>query len=350
MLASGKLKTCHIGYKRKIIGTHVKKNTYICSMKINAAIECFLNYIAIERRLSRLTVESYGNDLRLLATFLESKLQITDIEDVSHLEIREWLMAEQEKSPFTLKQYTAVLRSWFKYLRREGIVSSDVMAKVSTPKTPKRLPISFTEKEVSKIYDSQYFTDDFEGQRDQLMLRILYETGIRRAELIGLRESSLDEHAKSLKVLGKRDKERIIPIENELLHNIKCYFSLKREKVGETEAFFVRQNGMPFEEHDVAMVVKKYMTLFSNADRISPHVFRHSFATHLLNEGADINAIKELLGHTDLAATEVYTHVSRQYMQETYRHTHPRAQRKSEEDGETKKNADKQEENKKDKN
>lgn len=315
-------------------------------MKITAAIESFLNYLTVERRLSALTVASYDNDLRLLATFLESKLQITDIEEVSHLEIREWLMEEQAKSPFTLKQYTAVLRSWYKYLRREGIVNNDVMAKVSTPKTPKRLPISFTEREAEKIYDPQYFTDDFEGRRDQLMLQILYETGIRRAELIGLHESSLDEYAKSLKVLGKRDKERIIPIENELLHNIKCYFSLKRETVGENEAFFVRQNGKPFNKYDVTAVVKKYMTLFSNADRISPHVFRHSFATHLLNDGADINAIKELLGHTDLAATEVYTHVSRQYMQETYRHTHPRAQR----GGKKKKTNDNQKDNKDDNN
>ena len=161
-----------------------------------------------------------------------------------------------------------------------------------------------------------------------MLLQLLYETGIRRAEVVGMKESSIDFSAKTLKVLGKRDKERIIPLENELLHNIKCYFSLKKENNLENESFFVRKNGKPFKAFDVYQVVKKYMTLFSNADKISPHVFRHSFATHMLNDGANISAIKELLGHTDLAATEIYTHVTRQHMKEVYTHTHPRARKK----------------------
>lgn len=294
-------------------------------MQIEQAIQSFQQYLAVERRRSKRTVELYGCDLCLFAAFLKNVYQVSEIEEVTHLEIRDWLMSEHAKSPFTIKQYVAVLRSWYKYLRREHIVATDVMAKVATPKTPKRLPISYTEKEVEKVYDNQYFSDDFEGVRDQLLLRMLYETGVRRAEVLGLTEASVDVHAKVLKVLGKGDKERLIPIENELLHNISRYLALKKEIADGTEAFFVRANGKAFAAGDVRKVVKKYMTVFSNADRISPHVFRHSFATHMLNEGADINAIKELLGHTDLAATEVYTHVSRQYMQETYRHTHPRA-------------------------
>ena len=131
-------------------------------------------------------------------------------------------------------------------------------------------------------------------------------------------------------MLGKRDKERIIPLENELLCNIKCYFSLKETNNLDSEFFFVKSNGKPFSASDVYDTVRKYMTLWSHADRISPHVFRHSFATHMLNEGADISAIKELLGHTDLAATEVYTHVTRQHIKDVYSHTHPRASKKSE--------------------
>ena len=295
-------------------------------MKITDAIDSFLLYIKTERRLSINTVIKYEGGLRKFERFLDETFNIDSVEEITHLEIREWQMqlTEKREAVATVRGDLVILRTFFKYLRREGIIKSDIMAKVVTPKMPKHLPIFYTEKEVEKIYDCKNFTEDFEGQRDQLLLRILYETGIRRAEMVGMKESSVDFSAKTLKVLGKRDKERIIPLENELLNNIKCYFSLKRQKY-DTEFFFIRANGIPFTANDVYKTVKKYMTLFSNADKISPHVFRHSFATHMLNDGADIEAIKELLGHTDLAATEIYTHVTRQYMKEVYSHTHPRA-------------------------
>ncbi|MBP5547578.1 MAG: tyrosine-type recombinase/integrase [Bacteroidales bacterium] len=294
-------------------------------MTIDSAIEAFIQYISTERRLSALTVEEYKGGLRLFATFMKEH-RIVDIEDISHLEIREWQvhLSDVGISARSIKTKLVIIRSFFKFLRRQGWVKVDVMAKIVTPKTPKHLPVFFTEKETAKIYDDNYFDDSFEGFRDKLLLRLLYETGMRRAEVLGLKESSIDFSAKSVKVLGKRDKERIIPLEKEILHTIKCYFSLKSENGLTSEAFFVRTDGKPFTQYDVRKIVLKYMGQFSNADRISPHVFRHSFATHLLNEGADISAIKELLGHSDLTATEVYTHVSRQHLKETYKHTHPR--------------------------
>ena len=296
-------------------------------MKIDVAIDSFVQYISAERRLSTLTVDEYSSELAKFSAFLVEKFQMTDVEEVSHLEVREWQMtlSDQGMIANSIKTKLVVLRSFFKFLRREGVIYTDIMAKVATPKTPRHLPVFFTEADTAKIYDSSNFPSDFEGQRDQLMLRLLYETGIRRAELLGLTESSVDFGAKTLKVLGKRDKERIIPLENEILHNINCYFSLKRENGISSEVFFVRKDGTAFNQYDVSKVVKKYMTQFSHADKISPHVFRHSFATHMLNDGADINAIKELLGHADLTATEVYTHVSRQHLKDTYKHTHPRA-------------------------
>lgn len=296
------------------------------AMTMNDAIEAFLTYVRDERRLSSLTVLKYSENLYLFADFLADPSGIVDIEQVSHREVREWQMhlTEDGYKSTTVKTMLVALRTFFKFLRRQGWIDTDVMVKVTPPKTPRHLPVFFTEKEVGKIYDTSYFGDDFGGQRDQLMLRMLYETGMRRAELLGLTDGSVDFHKGSVKVLGKRDKERIIPLEKELLDNINSYFSLKKEIEGCSEAFFVRDDGSPFTQNDVAKVVKKYMSQFSNADRISPHVFRHSFATHLLNEGADISAIKELLGHTDLTATEVYTHVSRQHLKETYKHTHPR--------------------------
>ena len=294
-------------------------------MKINAAIDAYVLYIKTERRLSARTVRAYSDTLTLFAAYLADNFTIDDIADVSHREIRDWQMqlAEHGYSPNTQRTMLTTVRSFFKFVRRQGWCDVDIMAKVTTPRLPRRLPIFYTEKETASIYDSTKFDDDFEGRRDQLLLQLLYETGMRLSEVIGLKESSIDFYANSVKVLGKRDKERIIPLENEILHNIKCYFSLKRENGYSSEVFFVRGDGTPFTKYDVSKTVKRYMS-GSKADRISPHVFRHSFATHLLNEGANINAIKELLGHSDLSATEVYTHVSRQHLKETYKHTHPR--------------------------
>lgn len=296
------------------------------NMKIEQAIDSFILYIKTERRLSARTVESYTAILCSFADFVKSSFGDVDVASLTHLEVREWQMhlSSQNLSPVTVKTDLVALRSFFRFLRRDGIVNKDVMAKVVNPKTPKHLPVFYTEKETARIYDDTLFADDFAGRRDQMLLRMLYETGIRLAEVVGMKESSVDFSAKTLKVLGKRDKERIIPLENELLHTIKCYFSLKRENNFSSEVFFVRDDGTPFTRYNVSKTVKRYMLPLSHADRVSPHVFRHSFATHMLNDGADINAIKELLGHTDLTATEVYTHVSRQHLKDTYRHTHPR--------------------------
>lgn len=298
-------------------------------MKIDVAIDAFILYIRTERRLLARTVRAYSDTLALFASWLSDTCQIEDIGEMSHREIREWQMqlAEQDYSVNTQRTMLTTIRTFIKYCRREGWVDADLMAKITTPKLPRRLPIFYTERETASIYDNSLFADDFEGRRDQLLLQLLYETGMRLSEVVGLKESSIDFFANCVKVLGKRDKERIIPLENELLHNIECYFSLKKENNYSSEFFFVRADGTPFNKYDVSKTVKKYMLGKSQADRVSPHVFRHSFATHLLNEGADINAIKELLGHTDLSATEVYTHVSRQHLKDTYKHTHPRERR-----------------------
>ena len=193
---------------------------------------------------------------------------------------------------------------------------------------PKRLPVFFKESETEHLYDEGLFGTDFTGRRDALMLRMLYETGMRRSELAGLRESSVDFHNLTVKVLGKRNKERLVPIENELAHNISEYIALKRQTVGENEWLFVNAKGRQVSPQTVYQVVRKYMTGLSSADRISPHVFRHSFATHILAEGGNIQAIKELLGHENLATTEVYTHVTREHLKEEYRHAHPRSKKK----------------------
>lgn len=298
-------------------------------MKINEAIEQFHSYIANERRMAAGTVRNYIADLLDFSQWLELQ-QITDLGEISAREVRAWQMEHMDRgeNPGTVKRRLSSLSSFFLYLRRHNLFNSDIMAKVSAPRQPKRLPVFFKEGELEHLYDEGLFPDDFIGQRDKLMLRMLYETGIRRSELAGLKIQSVDFSSLTIKVLGKRNKERIIPIESELAHNISEYIALKEQEKGASEWLFVGRKGGQITTNDIYLTVKKYMPQLSNADRISPHVFRHSFATHILNEGGNIQAIKELLGHADLAATEVYTHVTRQHLKEVYTHAHPRANKK----------------------
>ena len=294
-------------------------------MTITEAISRFGDYIATERRMASGTVRNYLGDLEDFSSWLAAQ-DITDLDEVTAREVRGWQMEHMERGEHagTVKRRLSSLSSFFRYLRRHGLFKADIMAKVSAPKQPKRLPVFFKEKETEHLYDEGLFADDFMGQRDKLMLRMLYETGMRRSELAGLKITSVDFSSLNIKVLGKRNKERIIPIENELAHNIKQYIALKEQEMGPSEWLFVGVKGRQITPQDVYLTVKRYMTVLSDADRISPHVFRHSFATHILNEGGNIEAIKELLGHADLATTEVYTHVTREHLKEVYKHAHPR--------------------------
>ena len=297
-------------------------------MKTTEAIERFHTYIATERRMAAGTVRNYIDDLEDFDAWLRSQ-DIEVLEDVTAREVRGWQMEHMERGEKagTVKRRLSSLSSFFRYLRRHGLFEADIMAKVSAPKQPKRLPVFFKEKETEHLYDEGLFPDTFMGQRDKLMLRMLYETGMRRSELAGLTVSAVDFSSLTIKVLGKRNKERIIPIENELAHNIKEYLALKEQEKGPSEWLFVGARGRQITPQDVYLTVKRYMTALSDADRISPHVFRHSFATHILNEGGNIEAIKELLGHADLATTEVYTHVTREHLKEVYKHAHPRGRK-----------------------
>ncbi|MCR5588328.1 MAG: tyrosine-type recombinase/integrase [Bacteroidales bacterium] len=298
-------------------------------MKIDEAIVRFVDYIATEKRMAAGTVRNYEGDLRDLQRYLE-RLEVSELDDLASRDIRGWQMEHlgAGEAAGTVKRRLSSVSSWLRWLRRSGWLEVDLMAKVSAPRQPKRLPVFFKESETEHLYDEGLFGDDFTGRRDALMLRMLYETGMRRSELASLREASVDFHSLTIKVLGKRNKERLVPIEIELAHNISDYLALKRQTVGENEWLFVNAKGQQVSAGVVYHVVRKYMTGLSNADRISPHVFRHSFATHILAEGGNIQAIKELLGHENLATTEVYTHVTREHLKEEYRHAHPRSKRK----------------------
>lgn len=303
---------------------------YLCGVKVRNAINAYLQYLETEQRRSQNTVITYRTVFDDFARILDEQ-GITKVNEITSREVRDWQAMHAESGDATntiLKRLTA-LRSWFTYMRRQKWVKTDVMAKISNPKRPHALPIFFREKEVEKIYNDNLFPDNMEGERDKLLLRILYETGIRRSEAVGLTEASVDLSNLSIKVRGKRDKERIIPIEEELAQGIRNYLERKHQLPAYDESLFVNADGSATNYNKVYAIVKKYMSLLSNADRISPHIFRHTFATQMLNEGASINAIKELLGHASITTTEVYTHVTREYLKDVYKHAHPRVARKS---------------------
>ncbi len=298
-------------------------------MKIMQTISQFIDYISIERRLSSLTVSAYTIDLNSFREFA-SQNQIENIEDVDSMLIRQWemkLLEEENLSARSVCRKLAALRSWNKYLRKQNIVKQDFFVKVTAPKVQHQLPVFFRESEMENLKNTPtLFPETFEGIRDSLIIELFYETGIRRAELVGLCDNSFDFENNTVKVLGKRSKERIIPIEIELKQNILYYLDVRYNTIKcDSEKFFVSEKGKPITANKVGDIVKKYMSKVSNADRISPHILRHSFATHLLNNGADINAIKELLGHSSLAATQVYTHNTIEKLKKIYKSAHPRA-------------------------
>ena len=288
----------------------------------------FGEYIATERRMAAGTVRNYLADLEDLATYVEA-LGVGDLSGLEARDLRAWEMEHLDRgeAPGTVKRRLASVGSWLRFLRRHGHFDRDLMAKVSVPRQPKRLPVFFRESETEHLYDESLFGNDFTGQRDRLILRMLYETGIRRAELVGLHEASVDLGALTLKVRGKRNKERLIPIEIELAHNISDYLTLKHQTWDDREWLFVNSKGEQMSGTGVYYVVRKYMSQLSDADRVSPHVFRHSFATHIISEGGNIEAVRNLLGHESLATTEIYTHVGREHLKEVYRQAHPRGRK-----------------------
>ncbi|MBR1793250.1 MAG: tyrosine-type recombinase/integrase [Bacteroidales bacterium] len=295
-------------------------------MKVLEAIVRYKAYISNERRMSPETVRAYGFEVEQFGNFL-SRRGISDVDEITPREPREWqaICMEDGKSPRSVTRMLSALRSWTRFLRKNNWLAIDIMAKVSSPRQPQKMPVFFRENEAEHLYDEGIFPATFEGHRDRFLLRLLYETGIRRSEAAGITVTSFDTSARTLKVLGKRSKERYIPIEEELISALKVYLDARGQIPCQDSRLFVTGKGRPLNGDDIYRIVKKYMRGLSCAERISPHVFRHTFATHILNEGGNIDAIKELLGHSSLSSTEVYTHVTREHLKATYKHAHPRA-------------------------
>jgi integrase/recombinase XerC len=289
-------------------------------------IDKFLEYLTNEKNFSKHTITSYRNDLEQFAAYLKHIYELEKPQEATSSMIRSWmagLMQEKIMARSVVRKASA-LRTYYRYLNREGIITTSPMAKVNTPKIPSRLPVFVTKKDMDSLFRSIVFPDDYNGMRDRLILEMFYATGIRLSELITLKESDANVYNLTIKVFGKRSKERIIPITPLLKDYIDAYRAEKSKLGIKNECFFITEEGDKLYEKQVYLIVHKYLGMVTTQNKKSPHVLRHSFATHILDNGADINTVKELLGHANLAATQVYTHNTLEKLKRVYKQSHPR--------------------------
>ncbi len=292
--------------------------------------ERFLHFLEYEKRFSPHTVISYKTDLEQFSEYLAQQYGLSEISDATHLMIRSWFvqMMESNISARSVNRKKATLNTFYKFLYKQGFSKENPMNKVLSPKTSKRLPSFVEEDRMVKLLD-EYFPEsgkDFINTRDHLIIEMFYETGMRLSELVNLRESDVNTFNMTIKVLGKRNKERIIPYNNRLQQLIQVYLNIKRQSLkSDVESFFVTEKGKKVYQKLVYRVVNYYLSIITSQDKKSPHVLRHTFATHMLNRGADLNSIKEILGHANLSATQVYTHNTIEKLKTVYKQAHPKA-------------------------
>lgn len=293
-------------------------------------IDSFINYLEFEKKSSPHTVSAYRRDLEQFVDFVQTSFELQEIEDAQHPEIRAWIidLVDMGQSSLTVNRKLATLRSFYKFLLRSAIIERDPTYKLKSLKNPKKLPEFIQELAIASVLEESNFTDDFAGQRDRMVIEFLYLTGVRLSELIGLRWSDINFEEDQVKVLGKRKKERIIPITRGLKQNIVLYKKVFEERFlneNQSPYFIVSNQGKQSYPMMIYRIVRQYLDAFAQTSKRSPHILRHTFATHLLNKGADLNAVKDLLGHANLAATQVYTHNSLEKLKAVFEQAHPKA-------------------------
>lgn len=310
------------------------ENHYCFSQKKHVlnTIEKFVSYLSHEKRFSPHTILAYTGDLQQFSDFLNFQYQIDQPAEASHFMVRSWIVSLMEKDydARSVNRKLTTLRSYFNFMIRTGQLDRSPMRKVIAPKTRKKLPEYLDPARMDQLFRTMEGEDSgFESLRNQLLIDMLYRTGIRRAELIGLKVSDVNLYSLTITVLGKRNKMRQIPFTSSFAHILKRYMELRKDymeqKAESQDWFFIDNSGNQMYPGFVYRIVKAEISKVSTGKKRSPHILRHSFATALLNEGADINAIKELLGHSSLAATQVYTHNSIEKLKEIYRQAFPKA-------------------------
>jgi integrase/recombinase XerC len=291
-------------------------------------IESFLQYLQHEKNYSLHTIEAYKNDLYCFKRFANGE-ETFDPHAVDAALARKWIVSlmGDEYSPLSVNRKLSSLKSFFKYLCKYRVIESSPVRKVAGPKANKPLPHFVEDAEMERLLLALETDGSFEGKRDTAILDLFYCTGIRCAELVGLKNEDVDFHAQLIKVTGKRNKQRLIPFSKPLKDVLQSYLSAKEEEIqaADPRRFFVRANGTPLSNSVVYRIVKKRLSETPHLSKKSPHVLRHTFATSMLNNGADLNAVKELLGHASLSSTEVYTHTTFEELKKAYHQAHPRA-------------------------
>ena len=294
-----------------------------------AHIQSFLDYLKYQKRYSSHTIISYENDLSSFLSFTSFQFGEVELKYIKPAFVRTWLASLKESgiSSKTINRKISALKSFFKYQLRQQLISVSPMASIISPKTGKRLPQFVDKKDISTLFTYVEFADDWTGKTEKLLLQLLYNTGIRKAELISLQEQHIDAVNCTIKVLGKGSKERLIPVSKEFTAVLQHYITDKKLSVltAAPGILLVNAKGKKLDPKYVYNITKRYLSLVTTIDKKSPHILRHSFATHLTNNGADLNAVKELLGHSSLAATQIYTHNTIEKLKDIYKKAHPKA-------------------------
>jgi len=295
------------------------------------SLQSFSDYLLLEKSYSKHTVLAYTRDVENFQEFLNKHHNRLNVKDVGYSELRQWIvtLVDRKISNRTINRKVSSLNTYFKFLLKTEDIDTNPLKKHKALKVGKKVQLPFSEQELKLVLEDAIVVQDFESARDHLIVELFYTTGIRRIELVKLKLSDIDDANRQIKVIGKRHKERYIPLLESISQSIKRYLGYRSElkKVEDKEVLFLTKKGLKIYEKLVYRIINKYFSIASTKAKCSPHVLRHSFATHLLNQGADLNAIKELLGHTSLAATQVYTHNSIAELRKVHAKAHPRSQR-----------------------
>ena len=293
-----------------------------------ASIQVFTDYLRYEKRYSPHTVRAYHDDLQQFFSFLSSQYELHSTEAILPVYIKSWLasLKEQDMESRSVSRKISVLRSFFRFQLRQGLLSVSPMAGITVPKIRKRLPQYVNQPDMKTLLRDVEFSGGFSGSTEKLIIALFYHTGVRVSELIRLTDQQVSFSGHTLRILGKGNKERLVPVSPGMLQMIREYINLREaEFPGRTSAtLLVTPRGNALYAKSVYLIVKKYLSLVTTIEKRSPHILRHSFATHLMNNGADLNAVKELLGHSSLAATQVYTHTTISKLQEIHKKAHPK--------------------------
>ena len=290
------------------------------------SLKSFFDYLEIEKKYSSNTIEAYRNDLNVFARFLIDEFDVTNINNTNYTYIRSWIVDLVNKgiSNRSINRKITSLNSYFKFVLKIDLINENPLTNHKALKTQKKIQLPFSENEMLSVLDLDNYEDNFTGIRDRLIIDLFYTTGIRRIELIQLKMSDLNINNKHIKVLGKRNKERIIPLIDSTISILNKYLSYRDELKSEETFLFITNKGKPVYEKLIYRIINKYFDTISTKVKKSPHIIRHSFATHLLNNGADLNSVKDLLGHSSLAATQVYTNRSIDEIKKVFAKSHPR--------------------------